>query len=248
MRIVIIVLIVVCCLVIVATIRKRKWAKREHQNYIDWLNNSNLDQDRLRKITNYNRGTKSEINLVQMLLKRGIPPQTIFHDLYLKRYNGNYSQIDLVVATKVGIIVFEVKDYSGWIFGNGNNSQWTQVLSYGRSKYRFYNPVKQNNRHIEELKKQINQNVPFYSVIVFFGNCEFRDISFIPKETYIVKSSRVLEVLNIIMEDGTPANYTNKHEVVRILNEAVHNGDCIATQVQHVNNIENMLGKNRVFD
>ena len=30
----------------------------------------------------------------------------------------NITQVDVVVATKKGIIVFEIKDYSGWIFGN----------------------------------------------------------------------------------------------------------------------------------
>lgn len=58
------------------------------------------------------------------------------------------SQIDVVVATNVGIIVFEVKDYSGWIYGNGNQQKWTQVLSHGREKYRFYNPILQNRSHI----------------------------------------------------------------------------------------------------
>ena len=78
------------------------------------------------------RGTRSERNLVSILKRSGIPEQTIFHDLYIKKHNGNFSQIDLVVATKVGIIVFEVKDYSGWIFGTGYQSQWTQILAYGQ--------------------------------------------------------------------------------------------------------------------
>lgn len=77
------------------------------------------------------RGTRAERNLVSILKSSGIPEQTIFHDLYVKKYNGNFSQIDLVVATTAGIIVFEVKDYSGWIFGTGYQSQWTQVLAYG---------------------------------------------------------------------------------------------------------------------
>lgn len=94
-------------------------------------------------------------NHLLRLLKYGIPAQTIFHDLYLKKYNGDFSQIDLVVITEVGIIVFEVKDYSGWIFGSGNQSQWTKVLAYGKQKYRFYNPIMQNNEHLGELRKKL---------------------------------------------------------------------------------------------
>ena len=89
------------------------------------------DRILLRTVTESNRGTRSERDLVLKLLKYGVPAQTIFHDLYVKKPNGNYSQIDLVVVTKVGVIVFEVKDYKGWIFGDVNQTQWTQILAYG---------------------------------------------------------------------------------------------------------------------
>lgn len=124
--------------------------------------------------------------------------------MYLKKDNGDFSQIDLVVITDVGIIVFEVKDYSGWIFGSGNQSQWTKVLAYGKQKYRFYNPIMQNNRHMENLRKQLNQyeNVPFYSVVVFYGNCVLKDVNFIPNGTFLVKSHRVLEVMRTIIKNN----------------------------------------------
>ncbi|CAN5583290.1 hypothetical protein BH10BAC2_BH10BAC2_10970 [soil metagenome] len=67
----------------------------------------------LETVTKSNRGTRTERDLVLSLLKHGIPAQTIFHDLYLKKHNGNFCQIDLAMVTEVGIIVFEVKDYSG---------------------------------------------------------------------------------------------------------------------------------------
>ncbi len=147
----------------------------------------------LKTVTRPHRGTSTERDLVLALLKYGIPAQTIFHDLYVKKPDGNYSQIDLVVATKVGIIVFEVKDYSGWIFGDGRYTQWTQVLAYGKQKFRFYNPIKQNNKHIEDLRKLLRLcgNIPFYSIVVFYGNCELKEISFIPEGTFLVKSTRV---------------------------------------------------------
>ena len=66
----------------------------------------------LRTVTKLHRGTRSERDLILRLLKHGIPAITIFHDLYVKKFNSNYSQIDVVVATTVGIIVFEVKNYS----------------------------------------------------------------------------------------------------------------------------------------
>lgn len=211
-----------------------------------------LEQDRklLEQVTKSHRGTRSERNLILRLLKDKIPAQTIFHDLYLKKSNGHFSQIDLVIPTKIGIIVFEIKDFNGWIFGNGRDQQWTQVLAYGKEKYRFYNPIMQNNRHIDELKKQLKQcgNIPFYSVIVFYGDCVLKDISFVPDRTYIVKANRVTELINNILHNNSMVTYTNKHEIVRILKEAMLNGEDIDIQVQHVKNIENIIGRHRVFD
>lgn len=203
------------------------------------------DKKLLETVTNKTRGTRTERKLVLKLLKYGIPAQTIFHDLYVKMPNGKFSQIDLAVATKVGIFVFEVKDYSGWIFGSGYNSQWTQVLAYGNSKYRFYNPIKQNSKHISDLKMQLPQfeSIPFYSIIVFYGNCVLKDISNIPGETYIIKSNSVEEAIGVLMNSRAPANYTNKYEIVNLLKESVAFGDNSEIRDQHIQNIREMLGK-----
>ena len=208
------------------------------------------DKKLLETVTKRNRGTRTERDLVLKFLKYGIPAQTIFHDLYVKKHNENFSQIDLVVETKVGIIVLEVKDYSGWIFGAGHNSQWTQVLAYGKRKYRLYNPIMQNSKHISDLKKLLRQfdTVPFYSIVVFYGNCVLKDINSLPNGTFLVKSNRVLELIETLMKNNELARYTNKNEIVRILKEAVKNGEDKETQVQHIKNVREMLGKNGIFD
>ena len=203
----------------------------------------------LETVTKSNRGTKTERDLVLKLLKSGIPAQTIFHDLYLEKGNGNFSQIDLVVATKIGIIVFEVKKYSGWIFGTGHHQQWTQILAYGKQKYRFYNPILQNKKHIEDLKKLKQfENIPFYSIVVFYGDCTLKEINFVPNGTFLVKSNRVLDVFKMILKKNEPAQYLNKREIVNILKEAVQNGENIEIQAKHVDNIKDMLGKDRIFE
>ncbi len=204
----------------------------------------------LKTVTSLKRGTKTERDLVLKLLKHGIPAQTIFHDLYIVKNNGEFSQIDVVVATTEGIIVFEVKDYSGWVYGNGNYSHWTKVLAYGKRKYRFYNPIKQNKNHIGTLRKQLKQfeNIPFYSIIAFYGDCELKEINYVPKGTFLVKSPRIFEVLKLIRKNNEAAPYTDKKEIVRILKQAVKNGENISNQEKHVENINDMLGKDRIYD
>ena len=179
-----------------------------------------------------------------------MPPDIIFHDLYVEKQKGGFSQIDLVAVTQVGIIVFEVKEYSGWLFGSGNQSQWTQVLAYGKQKYRFYNPIMQNSKHVAELRSQFIgfENLPFYSIVVFYGNCVLKEINFIPKGTFLVKSERVLDVVKIILKENAPFHYPTGGEVFRILKKSVANGAIIGNQILHKENIKDMLGKHRIFD
>jgi|TARA_B110000285_G_scaffold210200_1_gene251862 hypothetical protein len=207
------------------------------------------DRELISSVTSLNRGTHSELLLILQLLKKRFPSVTIYHDLIIKKDNDGFSQIDLVLVTSEGIIVFEVKDYSGWIFGSGNNTNWTQVLSYGRKKYKFYNPIKQNQNHIIHLRKTLKQfeNIPFFSVIVFFGDCELKEINYVPKGTYLVKSHRIFEVLNLIKIENEPTSYINKREIVDTLKQLVSLGENIDYQKQHIEKIKDMVGKERIF-
>lgn len=208
------------------------------------------DKYLLESVTDSGRGTRSERDLVLKLLKCGIPAKNVFHDLYVEKQKGHFSQVDLVAVTEAGIIVFEVKDYSGWIYGRGDQQKWTKVLNYGKEKYRFLNPIMQNNKHISEIRKKILQfyDGPIYSVIVFYGNCVLKEIDFVPNGTFVAKSERVLKAIRKILKENNPVNYTNENEVIKILKEAVTNGGIIENQIKHSENIKDMLGEDRVFN
>lgn len=198
------------------------------------------DRKLLLAVTKTNRGTSTERQMILKLLKYGIPHQTIFHDLYLKKGGNHFCQIDLVIVTKVGIFVFEIKKYNGWIFGNTSQNNWTQVLAYGKNKYRFYNPIIQNKKHIEDLRKQLIQfqNVPFYSVIVFFGNCSFRNQINLPFNTFLVKSTESIKVIKNILDLNEPIAYRNKREIMNLLRSAHMNGDDEKIRTIHIENIK----------
>ena len=113
-------------------------------------------------------GQKGE-SLVSNAIGDSIPgARYVFHNLVLYE-NDNSCQIDHVVINAFGVFVIETKNYSGTIYGDETQLNWTQVLAYGKEKHTFYNPVKQNATHIFRLK-QILGNVPFRSVIVFVQN------------------------------------------------------------------------------
>ena len=208
-----------------------------------------IDRKLINSVTSFDRGTNSERSLILGLLKSGVPADYIFHDLYVRKPNGKYSQIDLVIVARVGVIVIEVKDYSGWIFGNSNQTNWTQSLAYGKRKYRFYNPIKQNVNHIDALKQKINQsnNIPFFSLIVFYGDCELKKIDYVPRDTYVVSAHRVFEALDIISNGNDSVNYSNKFEMLNILKQSVNLGEEPEVINKHLNDIKDMLGTNRVL-
>ena len=66
------------------------------------------ERELIEQVTPITRGEWSERRVVLRLLKMGINPKAIFHDLYIQKPNGEYTQVDVAVATKAGIIVFEV--------------------------------------------------------------------------------------------------------------------------------------------
>ena len=208
-----------------------------------------IDKRLVESVTSFDRGTESERGLILGLLKRGFPANSIFHDLYVRKSDGKFSQVDLVIATKQGIVVIEVKAASGWIYGNTNQTNWTKTLAYGKIKHRFYNPIKQNINHIKALKETSKQfeNIPFFSVIAFFGDCELKKIDYVPRDTYVTSAHRIFEALDIITGNNETAQYSDKLEVISILKNAVHNGDDEVIINKHKNDIEDMLGTNRIL-
>lgn len=67
-----------------------------------------------------------------------------------------------------------MKDFKGWIFGDENNKEWIQTIKQGRwdiaKKYKFRNPVKQNDNQIKIVKQILSKygyNVPVYNVVAF---------------------------------------------------------------------------------
>jgi hypothetical protein len=208
--------------------------------FVIWILHELHNHELISSATKSNRGNSSERQLVLLLRQLDFHPDAIYHDLYFQKKNGSFTQIDLVLATPMGLIVFEVKDYSGWLFGNGRNTYWTQVLSYGKEKYRVYNPVLQNQRHIEELRKASPQfsRIPMFSVVVFYGNCELKRLDNIPNNTLVIKNSQLHGALKSILENNPPAPYTDKYEIMQILSSAKSNGDDASILTEHIQYVE----------
>jgi restriction system protein len=99
-------------------------------------------------------------------------PHVLINNLTLPNENGS-AQIDHVLITPTGIFVIETKHYQGWIFGNPNQSQWTQTIYKKKSK--FPNPIRQNYGHIKALQSIFTLSEDnFIPIVVFTGEAEFK--------------------------------------------------------------------------
>ena len=139
---------------------------------------------------------KSELDMGRLTGKKG----KILRNVYIPAEDGKTSEIDVLFITQKGLIVFESKNYSGWIFGNEADSQWTASLP-NKEKHRFYNPVRQNRGHIKWLNKCAG-DIPMYSVIVFSERCELKKITVSSKNVWVIQRNQTNSIVRQIWKEA----------------------------------------------
>ena len=127
--------------------------------------------DFIRKIPTANEMTGSLGEWMAKIYMNTYDRVFVLHDVLIKNSEEHTSQIDLIIIGDRGIFVGEVKLYQdAKIYGDVNNSQW--IYYKNGHKYEIYNPVKQNSKHIEHLRKFLCDfgDLPYFSVVTMF--CE----------------------------------------------------------------------------
>ncbi|MEG0471933.1 MAG: NERD domain-containing protein [Solibacillus sp.] len=129
----------------------------------------------------------------------------VYHDIYVEKSDGTTTQIDHVVLSPYGIFVIETKNYTGWIFGNEKQKNWTQVIY--KNKGHFYNPILQNMGHIRALKEYLNKDVDFHSIIVFSNEATFKFDS-IFTDAHVIQNRQLLKLVkNYNVVEFSPSQY-----------------------------------------
>ena len=135
-------------------------------------------------------------------------------NLYISKEDGSTTEVDLIMISETGIYVFESKNYSGWIFGDEMQKNWTQTLQ-NKKKNKFFNPIWQNKGHITALKFAVgiyDENL-YKSYIIFSERCTLKKIKVSSKNVKVMKRSSLLKhikkdlrnsekILNIEQIDG----------------------------------------------
>lgn len=167
-------------------------------------------------------------------------------NLYLPKEDGKTTEIDVVLICSKGIVVFESKNYSGWIFGDEKRPFWMQTLPKGMGnsqKERFYNPIMQNEKHIEYMRKQIAEDIPIFSVIVFSDKCTFKKLSVKNTEHRVIYRSELKTTISNILS-GLPEKMSANE--VEELYDRLYTFSQVSEEVKikHIENIKDDIGKN----
>ena len=81
-----------------------------------------------------------------------------------------YAQFDYLLLTQQGVIVLDVKNYAGHIFGADKIDEWTQIID--RKSYKFANPFFELGHKIE-LLKEINKSIDISGLLLFTDDADF---------------------------------------------------------------------------
>ena len=153
----------------------------------------------------------------------------VINNLMLQSKDGKTSQIDHILINKNGIFVIETKNYSGRIYGNESQLEWTQVLNYGKVKNKLYNPVKQNKTHIYHISNILSERFTINSAVVFVqGNIQY------------IESRNVYDLKGLKRLIGRGETVLSSDQMKKIYNELIVANDQSISLREHVENIENM--------
>ncbi|MFA4994118.1 MAG: nuclease-related domain-containing protein [Bdellovibrionales bacterium] len=147
----------------------------------------------------YNQGRSGEYWTYKCLQHFEDAGGKFLFNIYVPKANNEATEVDVLLICSKGLFVFESKNFSGWIFGNETQKNWTQTLpQYTRAfprgrwschKEHFYNPIMQNASHIKYIRRLIGKDVPMHSIIVFSDACTFKNVTVKSENAFVVYRS-----------------------------------------------------------
>ena len=180
------------------------------------------------------KGIEGE-KIVKKLLKK-LPKEYIVLNNLLINYRDRASQIDHIILSNKGIFVIETKNYSGKIYGDTSSKYWIQKLN--GKKRTFYSPLWQNKTHVNAVKLLLKGygDIPIYSVIIFCGRCNIKNVKsdgnvitadklkrYIKrfKSDIFIKNEQIMNVLTILSNNNINSKRMMRKHVKMIKKEYI---------------------------
>lgn len=171
-------------------------------------------------------------NLVNDLTQRYGDVVTQYSNVILTTEANEFTEIDHLIVSPVGVFVIESKNYSGFIFGSEKQPKWTQALR--GVKTQFMNPLRQNYKHCIAVNRLLGVLDGVESVIVFHNKAQFK--------TDMPKNVIYLSQLSTLINRFTAEKFTHNQlvEFNRRLSIVV-NATSDADRKAHINEVKNKI-------
>lgn len=127
-----------------------------------------------------------------------VPEKQMLRNVYIPTTNGKTSEIDLLVVSRKGLLVFECKNYAGNIYGDMKRKKWVQYL--GKQKYFFHNPFLQNRNHVKHLKKYLAQfgDLPSVSFVTTISRGKWKVKNLGPNDYFLGYNCHLVDVYDAL--------------------------------------------------
>lgn len=124
-----------------------------------------------------------------------VPENQVLRNVYIPTADGKTSEIDLLVVSKKGLLVFECKNYAGNVYGDAQRNKWIQYL--GKKKSFFYNPFMQNRSHVKHLKKylEVYGDIPMIPMVATITRGNWKVKNYGPEDYLLGYNSHLKEIL-----------------------------------------------------
>lgn len=135
---------------------------------------------------------------IKLEIKEAFPNSKIIKNAYVPRSDKNYSEIDVVAITEMGIFIIESKNINGDILGEWN--QKNLIIEHpGGKKFDLPNPINQNTMHYYALKNILGLKQKYFRNIVVFGdNAYIKSFKNVPDFARICKVDRLIDSMRFL--------------------------------------------------
>ncbi|WP_185903434.1 nuclease-related domain-containing protein [Lysinibacillus sphaericus] len=190
-----------------------------------------------------NKGRNGEYLTSKIIERHALQSHRQLLNVYIpKRNSDELTEIDLLYIDRTGLYVIESKNYSGWIFGNETQQQWTQMMP-NKKKYKFFNPIRQNATHIRAIQDFLDlPKEAIYSVIVFSERCTLKKVLVTSQNVHVIKRENVRRFIQT--QKQTAQQFFSQDDIQAIYNKLVPQMQ-VSNEVkkQHIQTIQQKYGK-----
>lgn len=116
----------------------------------------------------FDKGYYGEFSFYRKVIKI-FKKENVLTNVYLDNKNTEKTEIDVLAVSNKAVYVFEIKNYSGYIYGSESDVNWTKAFNK-RTKHKFYNPLRQNYAHSKAIENCLNIDASLIIPVVIFSN------------------------------------------------------------------------------